>query len=195
MASGRFNPVIRYLHLIARGKAEQLTDRALLDRFVDDRDEEAFALLVQRHGGLVLGVCRRVVHDWHAAEDCFQAVFLVLATKAHLLPKHETLGAWLHAVAIKVSLKSNARAAIRRIREQKAARSIVDSPTDSLEWSDLRLHLDDAVARLQSKYRIPFVLCYLQGKSVSEIAQELGQPKGTVASRLARRKWIIYECA
>jgi RNA polymerase sigma factor (sigma-70 family) len=188
MASNGFKPVIRYLRKVARGKAEQLTDRALLDCYIDDRDEEAFALLVERHGGLVLGVCRRVVHDWHAAEDCFQAVFLVLATKAHLLPKHETLGAWLHAVAIKVALKSNARAAIRRIRECKAARSIVEFPADSVEWHDLRLHLDDAVARLESKYRIPFVLCYLQGKSVSAIAQQLGQPKGTVASRLARAR-------
>ena len=188
MRSGSFTPVIRYLHRIAHGKAGQLTDRALLDRFIDERNEDAFALLVQRHGGLVLGVCRRIVHDWHTAEDCFQAVFAVLATKAHSLPNHETLGPWLHAVAIKVALKANARAATRRIREQRAARSIVEGQSDSLEWSDLRLHLDEAVARLQSKYRIPFVLCYLQGQSVSEIARQLGQPKGTIASRLARAR-------
>ena len=188
MGPSRFDPVVRYLHRIARGNLDQLTDRALLDRFIDDRDEDAFTLLVQRHGGLVLGVCKRVVHDWHAAEDCFQAVFLVLATKAHLLPRHETLGAWLHAVAIKVALKANTRAAIRRSHEQKGARSIEDSQPNSLEWKDLRLRLDDAIARLQSKYRIPFVLCHLQGKSVTAIAQELGQPKGTVASRLARAR-------
>jgi len=118
MAAGRFNPVVRYIYRIAAGQAEQLTDRALLDRYIDERDEEAFALLVHRHGGFVLGVCRRVVQDWHTAEDCFQAVFLVLTAKAHLLPRHEALGSWLHAVAIKVALKANASATIRRIREQ-----------------------------------------------------------------------------
>jgi RNA polymerase sigma factor (sigma-70 family) len=112
----------------------------------------------------------------------------VLAAKAHLLPRHESLGPWLHAVAIKVALKANARATIRRIREQAAARSILDSQQDSLEWRDLRPVLDNAVARLPSKYRVPFVLCYLQGKTVSEIAQQLSQPKGTVASRLTRAR-------
>lgn len=188
MAPGRFDPVVRYLYRIAARPADQLTDRAFLDRYVDEHDQEAFAALVERHGGLVQGVCQRVVQDRHAAEDCFQAVFLVLATRAHVLPRHESLGPWLHAVAIKIALKANAKERTRRLREEAAARSILDCPQDTLEWRDLRPVLDDAVARLPSKYRVPFVLCYLNGRTILEIARELGQPKGTVASRLARAR-------
>jgi RNA polymerase sigma factor (sigma-70 family) len=188
MASNRLDAVVRCIHRIAAGQAEHLSDRALLDRYLDDRNDDAFAALVHRHAGLVLGVCQRIVHDGHAAEDCFQAVFLVLATKAGSLKRHDMIGPWLHAVARRVALKANALARSRSGREQHAARSLLDCQASSLEWRELSPVLDDAVARLPGKYRVPFVLCYLQGKSVREIARLQNLPLGTVASRLARAR-------
>jgi RNA polymerase sigma factor (sigma-70 family) len=188
MAPGRFDPVLRYIRQIASASPENLSDHTLLTRYVDRQDEAAFSDLVQRYGGLVLGVCHRVVGDWHTAEDCLQAVFLVLATKANSLPEHESLGPWLHAVAVKIALKANAQATIRRIRERAGARRVIENQPDPLEWRELGPVLDEAVSLLPRKYRIPFVLCYLQGKTVGEIAKQLGEPKGTVASRLARAR-------
>ena len=188
MASAQFSPVLRYIHRIAAGQASQLTDSDLLDRFAEGHDEEAFAALVHRHGRLVLGVCRRVVQDWHVAEDCFQAVFLVLAMKARTLSRTGSLGPWLHGVAIRVALKAKAQATTRRNIERKTAVNPEDDRSDDLVWRDLRPVLDHAIAGLATKYRIPFVLCYLQGRTVVEIARELGQPKGTVAAQLARAR-------
>jgi hypothetical protein len=109
MESGKFSPVIQYIRRIAAGQASHLSDSALLDRFNARHDEEAFAVLLQRHGRLVLATCRRVTEDWHATEDCFQAAFLVLATKANSLRPTESLGPWLHAVATRVALKATHR--------------------------------------------------------------------------------------
>jgi RNA polymerase sigma factor (sigma-70 family) len=188
MASAAFTPVVRYIHRIAAAQAGHLTDSALLDRFAEGHDEEAFAILVHRHGRLVLGACRRIVRDWHAAEDCFQAVFLVLASKAQTLRRTDSLGPWLHTVAHRVSYKARSRAATRLRHERNAFTRDAFEPGDDLIWRDLHPFLDDAIASLQKKYRIPFILCYLQGRTVSDIARELGQPHGTVAARLARAR-------
>src|SRR5919201_1282174 len=93
-------PLLRQLeHLTRLGAAEALPDEALLRRFAEARDEAAFEVLVRRHGPLVLGVCRRVLRDAHAAEDVFQATFLVLARKAASIRKQESIGSWLYGVA------------------------------------------------------------------------------------------------
>jgi hypothetical protein len=91
MATVQYSPVTRYLRRITAAHADQLLDSTLLDRFADGHDEDAFAILVRRHGSLVLGACQRIVQDWHTAEDCFQAVFLVLASKARVLNRTESL--------------------------------------------------------------------------------------------------------
>ncbi len=188
MATRPHSPVVRYIHRIAAAHADHLTDTTLLDRFADGHDEEAFAILVRRHGRLVLGACRRIVHDWHAAEDCFQAVFLVLATKASTLTRTESLGPWLHAVATRVALKARSRASRRSLVEQDAADHEAVAEDCDNTWHDLRPILDAAINRLADKYRIPFVLCHLQGRTVSEIANQFGEPRGTVAARLARAR-------
>src|SRR5581483_1591520 len=79
MATACTSPIIRHLRRLAAGAADGVPDSHLLARFVRLRDEDAFAALVRRHGPLVLGVGRRVLGDAHAADDCLQATFLVLA--------------------------------------------------------------------------------------------------------------------
>jgi RNA polymerase sigma-70 factor (ECF subfamily) len=158
----------------------------LLERFARRRDEAAFAALVRRHGPLVLSVCRRVLRHEQDAEDAFQATFLVLARKAGSIRKRESVGSWLYGVAYRIARKAKASKArqpvqLTKLREIAAAES-------SHEWMtyELRALLDQEVNRLPDKYRLPFVMCYVEGKTNKEAAQQLRCPVGTLASRLVR---------
>jgi RNA polymerase sigma factor (sigma-70 family) len=163
-----------------------LSDGQLLRRFVKQRDEGAFAALVKRHGPLVLGACRRVLGNWHAAEDALQVTFLVLARRAGSVRSPDTLGPWLYGVAVRTARKAKTKEARRRVRERQASMLQAVGPPDGLE--DLWAVLDEAVARLPAKYRAAFTLHHLQGLTVAEVARRLACPQGTVAVRLARAK-------
>ncbi len=164
------------------------SDGRLLEQFRTQRDEAAFAALVERHGPMVLAVCRRVLRHTHDAEDAFQATFLVLARKARDVGKEASVGSWLYKVAYRLALRARDDAARRLAREARAARPD-DVPADETHvWRELEPLLDEEVSRLPEKYRTPFVLCYLQGKTYDEIAQELVCPKGTVSIRLTRAR-------
>src|SRR5207253_7939319 len=122
MAQAQLRSVIRQLYQVAGKSATgELSDRQLLERFAGGHEEAAFAALVRRHGPLVLGVCWRRLHDWHEAEDAFQATFLLLARKAGRIRWRESVGNWLYEVASRVATKAKAHAARRRAHEQKAA--------------------------------------------------------------------------
>jgi RNA polymerase sigma factor (sigma-70 family) len=157
-------------------------DAELLERFVRTRDEGAFELLVWRHGTLVYNTCLRILHDSHAAEDAFQATFLILVRKAASVGHRESLGAWLHRVAHRVALR--ARQQVRTVAEHSTERA-AEAESDEFLWRDVRSVLDEEVNRLPEKYRKPVVLCYLSGLTTQEAARELGVPRGTILSRLA----------
>src|SRR5262249_11123577 len=107
MATGPIGKVLQHLrHRAGAEGTAALSDRQLLERFLVQQEEAAFAALVQRHGPLVLGVCRRVLHNEHDAEDVFQATFLVLVRKAEAIRKQESVGSWLHGVAYRIALKA-----------------------------------------------------------------------------------------
>lgn len=163
-----------------------LTDAQLLDNFVRRRDEAAFELLVWRHAAMVLGACQRLLHDWHEAEDAFQATFLVFARKAGSISKVESIGCWLHRVAVRIALRAKAHAAKRRHQALSSDDVPARAETDEVLWRDLRPVLEEEVNRLPEKYRRPFVLCYLEGNTNEQAAQQLGCPKGTILSRLLR---------
>jgi RNA polymerase sigma factor (sigma-70 family) len=186
MASEPESPLIQFLHRIAGPSPDcNLTDRHLLERFVAARDDAAFAALVRRHGPMVLGVCRRLLHDAHEAEDAFQATFLVLAHKARSIASPELLGPWLHGVAYRTAARAR-QAARRRVREREAAATPQGDPAVEVVCRELRQVLDEELGRLAQKYRVPLVLFYLEGKTTEEVARQLGCPQGTVLSRLAR---------
>jgi RNA polymerase sigma factor (sigma-70 family) len=167
---------------------DRLSDRQLLERYAALRDAAALELLVRRHSALVWGVCRRVLHGGPDAEDAYQATFLVFLRKAAGLGKREHVGPWLAAVAYRVAVRARANAAKRRLRERGAAPRHSAEASRDVEWRDLRPVLDEEVQRLPLKYRLPFLLCYVEGKTNAEAAVELGCPAGTVLSRLARAR-------
>src|SRR5437764_7508336 len=121
MANPQADIVLRQLHeLMADYQDDQWSDRQLLGRYLEHKDEGAFAALVRRHAPMVLGVCRRVLRDWHAAEDAFQATFLVLARKAARIRKQDSLGCWLHGVAYRLAVRARPDAARRHAREDRS---------------------------------------------------------------------------
>jgi RNA polymerase sigma factor (sigma-70 family) len=170
---------------------EELSDGALLERFLGRRDEAAFASLLERHGPMVLGVCRRVLGDSHDAEDAFQATFLVLARKAASIQKQTSVGSWLYGVAQRISCKARSQAAARRERERRVVSMPGREPIDELTWQELRGILDEEVGRLPEKYRAPVVLCHLEGKSYEQAARDLGCPKSTLARRLGKAHELL----
>jgi RNA polymerase sigma factor (sigma-70 family) len=187
MADRPLQNVIHHLRrVVSREKTGELTDAQLLDDFVQRRDEAAFELLVWRHAALVLGTCRRLLHDRHEAEDAFQATFLVLIRKAASISNRDSLGSWLHKVAVRIAQRARTRAAKRSCQTLPGEDIPARESSEELLWRDLRPVLDEEVNRLPEKYRRPFVLCYLEGHTNEQAAEQLGCPRGTILSRLAR---------
>jgi RNA polymerase sigma factor (sigma-70 family) len=170
------------------------TDGQLVRAFVAARDEAAFAELVRRHGPMVLATCRRVLHpDAHAADDAFQAAFLVLATKADAVRPPDRVGAWLYGVAVRVSRR--ARTWVRKLptADQAALDGLPAAPGPDPDAGDLRSVIDGVLAGLPAKYRAPIVLCDLEGRSRSDAAAALGWTEGTLSGRLARARGLLAD--
>jgi RND family efflux transporter MFP subunit len=163
------------------------SDAQLLERFVAARDDAAFELLVRRHERLVFGVCRRMLPDFRDAEDAFQAVFLALARKARGIARREALAAWLYRVAFRTAATARAKWARDAVRLRPlTAASNKSAPIEPSQ--EISACLDEELRRLPERLRAPTILCYLEGRTVDEAARELGCPRGTVASRLARAR-------
>jgi RNA polymerase sigma factor (sigma-70 family) len=164
-------------------------DDDLLRRFVAARDEAAFRALMSRHGPMVLGVSRRVTRDAHAAEDVFQATFLLLARKADTIRRPEALGAWLHQAAFRLALRArHARDLCPASIPPRPLLATPPSPLDDLTARELLAVLDDELARLPEQHRLAVVLCCLEGLSVEEAAVRLGWARGAVKGRLERAR-------
>jgi RNA polymerase sigma factor (sigma-70 family) len=169
-----------------------LSDADLLEHFRRQREEAAFTLLVQRHGPMVLALCRRLLGEAHHAEDAFQATFLVLVRKAPAIRKRPSLAAWLHGVASRIARRARAQLARQRARDRTAPPSAAPAdPSEMLADRELRAALDEEIQRLPDKYRVPLVLCYLADRTHEQIARELGWPKSTVTARLARARQML----
>jgi RNA polymerase sigma factor (sigma-70 family) len=162
-----------------------LTDGQLLRQYFAYQDEDAFAALVRRHGPMVLGVCRRLLRRAEDAEDAFQAAFVVLARKGLRIAERQTIGGWLHGVAYRVALDVRRRGARRRSKEHQVEDMPHPLAMPEEDQSELLAKLDRELARLPEKYRVPVVLCELEGRSRKEAARQLGLPEGTLSSRLA----------
>ena len=189
MGTSRMSGAIQHLRrtVLLRDGAG-LTDGQLLADYIHRRDEAALAALVHRHGPMVWGVCRRVLHNYHDAEDAFQATFLVFVRKAASIASRELVANWLYGVAHRTALKARATAARRKGRERQVTAMPEPAAVEQDLWRDLQPLLDEELSRLPDKYRSVIVLCDLEGKTRKEAARQLGVPEGTVGGRLARAR-------
>jgi RNA polymerase sigma factor (sigma-70 family) len=187
MTNAQASLVLQHIRRLAgMPRAAQPPDAQLLQRFTAQRDEAAFATLVQRHGPMVLNVCRSVLRHEQDAEDAFQATFLALSRQAASLRQPEAVAGWLYEVAYRVAVKAQAEAARRRAQERKVSPMAPPDPTLDMTVRDLHRVLHEELRRLPEKYRLPLVLCYLEGRSHEEAACQLGWSKGTLRGRLDR---------
>src|SRR5262245_62495562 len=173
---------------LARGMAAEgiagETDRQLVERLLAGPDEAAFEVLIRRHGPMVYRVCWRVLQQAEDTEDAFQATFLLLARKLQTVRKRDSLASWLHGVAYRVALDARAQASRRRRHEARAAASSHPGPPEEITWRELRTVLDAELGRLREQWRLPLILCYLEGRSQEEAARQLGWSKSTLLRRL-----------
>ncbi len=189
MVNAQLGTVLRHLCGLAAARGtEGLSDSELLRRFCAGREETAFAALMQRHGRMVWGVCRDVLHHDHDAEDAFQATFLVLARQAGTIRTGEAVAGWLHVTARRIALAARRAATTRRIHEQRGKSMPPDKPLPEEALREALGMLDDEVQGLPERQRAVFVLCCLEGKGREEAALQLGWKAGTVASTLARAR-------
>jgi RNA polymerase sigma factor (sigma-70 family) len=189
--------VLRQLNTLFQcGVAGPLSDEELLEQFVagtQESAEAAFTALVDRHGAMVLGVCRRVLGNRHAAEDAFQATFLVLARKAPEIARRELFVSWLYGVARRAAMDARARTARQHAKEKRLRIMSSTESIDEIQASELRSILDEELGRLPERHRAAIVLCELEGLSRREAAGRLGVSEGTLSSRLARAKTRLRE--
>jgi RNA polymerase sigma factor (sigma-70 family) len=172
------------------GTTGEWSDGDLLNRFIARQDQDrsaAFEALVERHGPMVLDVCRNVLRNEDEAEDAFQATFLILARQARSIRKRGSVGSWLFGVATRVATRSRIDAARRRARERAFAKDVSARPPMNHDNAEKTV-LHEEIARLPEKYRELVVLCYLEGMSYLAAAERLGCPVGTVSVRLMRAR-------
>ena len=182
--------VIEHLRKVVLCDGAGLGDGELLGRFVERHDGAALAALVKRHGPMVWGVCRRLLGH-HDAEDAFQATFIVLVKKAAAVMPREMVGNWLYGVAHQTALQARRSAARRKTREVQVKEMPDAEAVPQDRWCDLQPLLDQELSRLPNHYRAVIVLSDLECKTRKEVAQLLGLPEGTVASRLVRARSLL----
>jgi RNA polymerase sigma factor (sigma-70 family) len=175
-------------HLFRDGTVTGLGEAQLLERYATRRDEAAFAALLERHGPLVLGVCRRWLRDPHDVNDAFQATFLVLVQRARAIRDGDRLGPWLYGVAFRVASRLRSQVLRRSEIERRGARETMNASTESTDLPELRLELDQELARLPQSLRSVVVMCDLQDIDYEDAAHRLGLPVGTIKSRLFRAR-------
>jgi RNA polymerase sigma factor (sigma-70 family) len=191
MAPLRARSLLRLFRKEIGGPDDRREDAELLERFAIQHDQDAFAELVARHGSMVLGVCRRVLGDWQAAEDAFQSTFVVLARKAASLSQRELVASWLYGVACRVAARARSEAARRRVRESRSPVRHPNDPLEEITARELCAVLDEELVRLPQRYRMPLLLCYLEGQTRDQAAQRLGWSVRTLARRLERGRELL----
>jgi hypothetical protein len=159
MAAKVGNTALREIEtLFAVGTIGGLSDGQLIERFLSgtrDEAETAFAALVDRHGAMVMGVCRRLLSDSNDADDALQATFLVLVRRAHSIARRDLLANWLYRVAYQTARVARTRAAKRRAKERQVIDVLRTRSTQEAGCGDLLVHLDVELIRLPEKLRMP----------------------------------------
>jgi RNA polymerase sigma factor (sigma-70 family) len=162
-----------------------LTDRQLLDRFADQGDNAAFALLMERHRPDIFRLCKRILGQHADAEDALQSTFVVLARHAASQEWTQSIGQWLFRVAYYIALKTRERQDDPLLILNQEPEDL-SSPLQELELGEIGEILLEELDALPSMLRQPLVLCYLRGLSQQEVARRLGMPRRTLQRQLER---------
>jgi RNA polymerase sigma factor (sigma-70 family) len=177
--------------LFSDGTLAGLGDGQLLERYLASGDETAFEALVNRHGPMVLGLCRRMLRDPRDIEDAFQGTFLVLVRTGPAIRDRSLVSTWLYRVAYRVARRARCQTLrLRSCEVPVAAEPAAVTPLDT-DLDEIGPVLDQQLQRLPEKYRSPLVLCYLEGRTHEQAAALLRCPLGTVRSRLARGRELL----
>jgi RNA polymerase sigma factor (sigma-70 family) len=165
-------------------------DAELLDRYRKQHDAAAFEAIVRRHGPLVLTACRRVLGSAADVDDVFQATFLVLLHKAQSIRRQNSLGSWLYGVAHRLAVTARDSAARRQRLERRVGKP-VEADSSDVSWREACALLHRELDRLPDKYRLPLLLCYLEGQSRDQAARKLGCSMNVVRGRLERGRQLL----
>jgi RNA polymerase sigma factor (sigma-70 family) len=191
MAAATLNVFLRRLKRgLATRLLSRLPDQELLQQFLAHGDESAFEVIVHRHGPMVLRVCWHALHQTQDAEDAFQATFLLLARKARSIRRQPSLASWLHGVAHRVALQAQARSAAQRRHERRVVPN-VGGPLAETPWGEVRSLLDEELQGLAEKWRLPLILCYLEGRAQEEAAGQLQWSTRTLRRRLEEARTAL----
>ena len=183
------SPILNYIRAAIGRDGDDTTDAELLDRFVSNRDNAAFELLVWRHTGTVLRTCRAVLHDHHAAEDAVQATFLALARQANSIRNRESIVGWLYCISRRIATRLAQRRSTSALTVRDLSNVVdVRGTVEADEASPIHQEL----AYLPEKYRLPILLCCFEDLSLADAARKLGWPMPTVGTRLARAKILLH---
>ncbi len=193
MSAGHLRAALSQLRqrLAPLSHAQEVTDRQLLQRFTTNRDEDAFAVLVRRHGQLVLSVCRRILQNGTDAEDVFQATFLVLALKAASTQWQDSLSHWLYEVAYRLASEERRRSCRRRVREARARPAQAEAEMPRYELREVGAVLEEELRSLSPRYREPLLVCYWEGEPRDRAAARLGVTVRTLDRRLSRGRQLL----
>jgi RNA polymerase sigma factor (sigma-70 family) len=192
MDAGPISAVLQHVRRLAAVEAaSQQSDAQILDRFLANHEEAAFAVLLQRHGPMVWRVCQRVLRHRQNAEDVFQATFLTLARKAAAIRKHASVACWLHGVAYRLSRRLQAQQARNLLGAANSTSPISKDPGEQASGQELQAVLDEELDRLAEAYRLPLVLCYLEDRTRDEAAEHLGWSLSTLKRRLQRGRKLL----
>ena len=189
MATRALGSLVQLLRQFRLHRGGTTTDAELLQLFISQRDDDAFETLVRRHGPMVLGVCRRILHNEADVEDCFQATFLVLVRKAASIRPRGVVGNWLYGTARKAALKARAMRNLRHRKEKEAATEKAGKSFG--QDRDLQELLDQELETMPDKYRAAIVLCDLEGLTTAAAAQQVGCPHGSLHARLVRGRAML----
>lgn len=187
----RTEPLLVWINRAARHcELVSVSDAELVSRFVEEEDEQAFEEMVRRHSGMVTGTCRRMLHHESDLEDAVQTTFIVLLRRAGSINPRNRVGGWLYGVARRTSLKANELRQKRLQKERESALSrLAATQEEEPDW--IREWLDEGLTHLPEKYRVPIILCDLEGLTIEQTARQIGCPAGTVASRLSRGRELL----
>jgi RNA polymerase sigma factor (sigma-70 family) len=194
MANKPLNGVLKHVRKLAAIQSARLApDHELLQQFVGSNDEAALTVLIERHGPMVRGVCRRALRCVADADDAYQATFLVFSRKASSIRKTASVGSWLHGVAVRVTAKLKRECARRKHHERSSKPPITRSPADQVSWAEVQTVLDEELHCLPERFRAVLILCYLDGKTRDEAAKQLGLTLGALHGLLERGRKLLAD--